>query len=1066
MAASFNPPPLDGSLTVPELLFHHAKHNPNHPLFVFRDGTSQKSITYEDAGNMVLRAAQLTCGHYARLVDRYTAQEGTRPPGRGPTIGILASTDSISYFTAIYGILSLGFVAFPISPRNSPAAVAHLMRSSHIIQLFVSNDSAMQTIASEALEILKKESTYVELLPMILYADVASGRSDGMDTSPYARPLKLENEMCLLHSSGSSSFPKVIPLRNRTTLQRAKAPLSGEIDVCGEVVGTHGVPIFHGMGMLTIFCALATGLTLSVLPPSSPPIFPTPDRCLEEAVATNCSISWSVPSFLEAWSRDPAKIPHLKTFRAIVSGPVYGGAPLNKAVRDQLIAENVRLVPTYGSTEAGGVSMFLPKEPAREEVDYFKLSPQVEFELLAQDGQRDLFEAVVIDTPNWTPGVINFSTADGRRGYRTGDLLLRHPEDTTLWAVYGRVDEQIILSNGEKTNPVPLEAMLARDPHIAAAVMFGQGRLLNGVLIEPAATLAFDPEDPEGLAEFRNLIWPAVERVNKYAPAHSKLFKEMILVSKPSKPLEYTMKGQPRRPMAIKSYEPEIDALYEAVKETSQLHLAPPSSWTREGTRVFLRSVVGSVLDASRVGDEDDLFLVGCDSLKATYVRNSVVHALRQTTTVSTQTLPSNFVYKHPSISSLTDFVVTMLAKSHDPEATVHDAKVQLAKALVEKYGVNFPRHTPRSDCEEGTAEVVLLTGTTGRLGSHLLAQLLSRSSVATVFALNRASKTSLASRQKEAFKSWSLDDGLINSPKLILVEANFAAPKLGLDEELYTRIQYSVTGIIHNAWRVDFNLSLSSFEELIAGLRNLIDLALSSPHREPPPFLFTSSVGVITVPEDRIYIAEEPIRDPEDTVGRGYGASKWVAESILLRAHESTSLRTNIVRVGQLAGDSAVGGWNEKEWVPAMLRSSQELGCFPMRDQMIYWIAVDVAAASLLDMLGSNEPVLHLVHPRPIHWSTVSEVVAEYLDLQVVPYDKWVAALKNAGEHSTLGTLEKSPALKLADFFLNSMPKAATWSTDKAVTVSLELRVARQLGKEDVKRWIEYWKHTGFISV
>ncbi|KAI0050801.1 acetyl-CoA synthetase-like protein [Auriscalpium vulgare] len=1058
MAASFNPPPLDGSLTVPELLFHHAKHNPNHPLFVFRDGTSQKSITYEDAGNMVLRAAQLTCGHYARLVDRYTAQVGTRPPGRGPTIGILASTDSISYFTAIYGILSLGFVPFPISPRNSPAAVAHLIRSSHIIQLFVSNDSAMQTIATEALDILKQEGTYVELLPMILYTDVASGRSDGMDTSPYARPLKLENDMCLLHSSGSSSFPKVIALRNITTLQWGNC-----IDAMGIFTVFCAVRSFvHTSGymlLISLLSQLVTGLTLSVLPPSSPPIFPTPDRCLEDAVATNCSISFSVPAFIEAWSRDPAKIPHMRNFRAIV----YGGAPLNKAVREQLMAENVPIVPLYGSTEAGCVSMFIPKEPTRDELDYTKISPQVELEMLAQDGQRDVFEAVVMDTPNWTPSVINFSTADGRRGFRTGDLFLRHPEDPTLWMVYGRVDEQIILSNGEKTNPVPLEAMLVRDPHIAAAIMFGQGRLQNGVLIEPAAAFSFDPDEPGRLAEFRNLIWPTVERVNKYAPAHSRLFKEMILVSKPSKPLEYTLKGQPRRPMAIKSYEAEIDALYEAVRESSQSHLAPPLSWTAEGTRVFLRSVIGSVLDAS-IGDEDDLFLVGCDSLKATYVRNSIMRALRQTTTVSTQTLPSNFVYEHPSISSLTDFIVTMLAKSHGPEATVHDAKVQLAKALVEKYGVNFPRHTPRSDCEEGTAEVVLLTGTTGRLGSHLLAQLLSRSSVATVFALNRASKTSLASRQKEAFKSWSLDDGLINSPKLILVEGNFAAPKLGLDDELYTRIQYSVTGIIHNAWRVDFNLSLSSFEELITGLRNLIDLSLSSPHREPPPFLFTSSIGVIAVPEDHISIAEEPIRDPEDAVGRGYGESKWVAESILLRAHESTSLRTNIVRVGQLSGDSAVGGWSEKEWVPAMLRSSQELGCFPMRDEMISWIAVDVAAASLLDMLGSDQPVLHLVHPRPIHWNMLSDGVAEYLNLQVVPYDEWVAALKNAREDSALGTLEKSPALKLADFF-SSMPKAATWSTDKAVTVSLELRAAGELGKEDVKRWIDYWEHTGFIS-
>ncbi len=42
-------------------------------------------------------------------------------------------------------------------------------------------------------------------------------------------------------------------------------------------------------------------------------------------------------------------------------------------------------------------------------------------------------------------------------------------------------------------------------------------------------------------------------------------------------------------------------------------------------------------------------------------------------------------------------------------------------------------------------------------------------------------------------------------------------------------------------AWRVDFNLGLSSFESNIRGLRNLIELALTSQAR----LVYTSSIGV-----------------------------------------------------------------------------------------------------------------------------------------------------------------------------------------------------------------------------
>jgi len=72
--------------------------------------------------------------------------------------------------------------------------------------------------------------------------------------------------------------------------------------------------------------------------------------------------------------------------------------------------------------------------------------------------------------------------------------------------------------------------------------MFGRGRFQNGVLIDPKPQFAFDPKDDAKLENFRILIWqvsvysvslilttksrPTVERLNAYAPQHSRLFKE------------------------------------------------------------------------------------------------------------------------------------------------------------------------------------------------------------------------------------------------------------------------------------------------------------------------------------------------------------------------------------------------------------------------------------------------------------------------------------------------------------------------------------------------------------
>ena len=46
-------------------------------------------------------------------------------------------------------------------------------------------------------------------------------------------------------------------------------------------------------------------------------------------------------------------------------------------------------------------------------------------------------------------------------------------------------------------------------------------------------------------------------------------------------------------------------------------------------------------------------------------------------------------------------------------------------------------------------------------------------------------------------------------------------------------------------AWRVNFNINVTSFESNIRSVRNFVDLALRSPFSKPPRVLFISSIGV-----------------------------------------------------------------------------------------------------------------------------------------------------------------------------------------------------------------------------
>jgi thioester reductase-like protein len=63
--------------------------------------------------------------------------------------------------------------------------------------------------------------------------------------------------------------------------------------------------------------------------------------------------------------------------------------------------------------------------------------------------------------------------------------------------------------------------------------------------------------------------------------------------------------------------------------------------------------------------------------------------------------------------------------------------------------------------------------------------------------------------------------------------------------------------------------------------------------------------------------------------MGLGYTESKWVTESMLVKASEQTPLKPIIVRLGHVCGGPS-GYWDPVEWVPALVRSGQILGCLP----------------------------------------------------------------------------------------------------------------------------------------
>jgi len=174
---------------------------------------------------------------------------------------------------------------------------------------------------------------------------------------------------------------------------------------------------------------------------------------------------------------------------------------------------------------------------------------------------------------------------------------------------------------------------------------------------------------------------------------------------------------------------------------------------------------------------------------------------------------------------------------------------------MVEKYTAgNVPtREAVAANGRLKDGAVVLVTGTTGGLGSHILDVLTRDVNVMRVYALNRPGRAGedIHPRQRRGFEQVGLDEGVLLD-KVTLLESDLVDDHLGLKLDLYDEMLRSVTHIIHNAWSVNFNLGLDSFENNIQATHNIVRFSVSSRLPAPPRFIFTSSIGVFRNVRDK----------------------------------------------------------------------------------------------------------------------------------------------------------------------------------------------------------------------
>ncbi|KAJ8122079.1 hypothetical protein ONZ43_g1633 [Nemania bipapillata] len=352
----------------------------------------------------------------------------------------------------------------------------------------------------------------------------------------------------------------------------------------------------------------------------------------------------------------------------------------------------------------------------------------------------------------------------------------------------------------------------------------------------------------------------------------------------------------------------------------------------------------------------------------------------------------------------------------------------------------------------------IVRSGSTGFLGSHIIANLLLDPGITHVYCLNRSKNAP----EKQAEVLMNLDEEKLKPllPKLKYFNIELGRPRLALTDGQYDELVTNVDTIIFNAWKLDFALALRSFQPFLHSLVEVVKLANESERRTG--ILFVSSLSSVTAMAAVTTAPETPIEDPLAAAGMGYAQSKLAGERILTSANQKLGVPVCVVRICQLLGREAGAIRSDRSWISALVETSKTLKSIPKNVTRINFLRVNVAGRMIYDLLGSltqdEAQFYHIAHPQPPPWELLVDALQERLGgVDVVPLQDWVDKLKSI-DNPTAEDVEAMPALPLLDFFENlaKAPEYLAYATERATSTSGVKH--SPIDRQYVEDWLGDW--------
>ena len=384
----------------------------------------------------------------------------------------------------------------------------------------------------------------------------------------------------------------------------------------------------------------------------------------------------------------------------------------------------------------------------------------------------------------------------------------------------------------------------------------------------------------------------------------------------------------------------------------------------------------------------------------------------------------------------------------------------------------------PQTTTGEQETHLILLTGSTGFVGSFLLEALVRElqhipAPTGVVCLVRGPDGPSRLQSRLESYCLWSGPlSAAVQAGTVEVWEGDICSPMLGLAATDYFRLCRRLVGIVHAAAQVSGTLPYARLcATNVGGTSRVLQLALATARCHLQRRIHVSHISTLGfVPPGFEETAKmEALAGLTNTMytKSGYAQSKWVAERLVLevaRRHRDNLGSVSVYRPGQLSGHSRTGASNKRDALSLLLtglvRLKAECTASPLSPlpRKFNLCPVDFAATAVVLLslrvhwqdwwtLGSsrlpNGPVAahHLCAPSTIALSTLCEWArADGVELAEIQAGVWCRRIREEVQDPS------HPLFALRPIFSNPLPAPVPDSSGECPASEMTTRIITTL--------------------